>query len=291
MTTSASRLAAALTLFLSLGTVAVAQTGEITGRITDPTGAIVPATPLEVKNTGTGVVLRIETNEAGYYTAPLLPVGDYQISARKPGFRPVTRSGIRLEVQQVARIDFVLAVGDVAETVEVVGAAPLVATEEASLATTVDYRKIQQLPLNGRNPFSLVTLVPGVTSERSGSFGRRANINGARDNSTEVLIDGGATTTTDQGDLRVTPPLEGVEEFKVQTASFSPEYGHSTGVISAVTRGGTNDLHGSLFEFVRNDKFDATNFFFNATGRKKPRAAIQPVRRLRRWSGVAAQDL
>jgi hypothetical protein len=253
-----------------LAAVAAAQTGEITGRVTDPTGAVVPAASIEVKNVDTGIALPLQSNEAGYYSAPLLPVGSYQVSVKAQGFRPVTRSGIRLEVQQVARIDFTLAVGDVAETIEVVGAAPLVSTEEASLATTVDYRKIQQLPLNGRNPFNLVTLVPGVTSERSGSFGRRANINGARENSTEVLIDGGATTTTDQGDLRVTPPLEGVEEFKVQTASFSPEYGHSSGVINVVTRSGANELHGSLFEYVRNDKFDASNYFFNATGRKKP---------------------
>lgn len=252
------------------GALAFAQHGEITGRVTDPTGAMVPGASVEVRNVATGVALPILTNDAGYYSAPLLPPGEYQVSVAKPGFRPVTRTGIRLEVQQVARIDFALAVGDVAETVSVVGAAPLVATEEASLATSVDHRKIQQLPLNGRNAFSLVTLVPGVTSENPSSFGRRANINGAREATTEVLIDGGATTSTDQGDIKITPPLEGVDEFKVQTASFSPETGHSSGVISVVTRSGTNDLHGSLFEFVRNDKFDAANYFFNATGQEKP---------------------
>jgi hypothetical protein len=261
----------ALATLVTLFTVtASAQTAEMTGRITDATGAVIPGAQIEIRNIDTGVVLPVESNETGYYSAPLLPPGSYQITVKRQGFRPMTRSGIRLEVQQVARVDFTLEVGDVAEAIEVTGSAPLVSTEEASLATTVDHQKINQLPLNGRNPFSLVTLVPGVTSERAGSFGRRANINGARENSTEVLIDGGSTTTTDQGDLRVNPPLEGVEEFKVQTASFSPEFGHASGVISVVTRSGTNRLHGSLFEFVRNDKFDASNFFFNATGRSKP---------------------
>jgi len=257
-------------LFVSGAIVALAQTGEITGRVTDPTGAIVPSADISVTNVDTGVSRQVKSNESGYYSAPLLPTGNYQVSVSRTGFRPVNRSGIRLEVQQVARLDFVLEVGSVTESVDVVGAAPLVATEEASLATTVDHRKIQQLPLNGRNPFTLVNLVPGVLSERSNSFGRRANVNGGRDATTELLIDGGATTSTDQGDLKATPPLEGVEEFKVQTASFNPETGHSAAVIHIVTRSGSNEFHGSLFEYVRNDKFDASNYFFNATGRSRP---------------------
>jgi hypothetical protein len=264
-----SRILPVLLLFLA-ACVAYAQTAEITGRITDPTGAIVPGADVDVTNIDTGVARRVKSNESGYYSAPLLPIGNYQVSVSQTGFRPVKRTGVRLEVQQVARLDFVLELGNVAESIDVVGAAPLVATEEASLATTVDHRKIQQLPLNGRNPFTLVNLVPGVLSERPSSFGRRANVNGGRDATTELLIDGGATNSTDQGDLKATPPLEGVEEFKVQTASFNPETGHSAAVIHIVTRSGSNDFHGSLFEYVRNDQFDASNYFFNATGRSKP---------------------
>jgi hypothetical protein len=222
--------------------LAWAQTGEITGRVTDPSGAIVPGAEVAIKNVDTGVSRAVKSNESGYYSAPLLPIGNYEVSVSRSGFRSLTRTGVRLEVQQVARLDFVLEVGSLAESVTVAGAAPLVATEEASLATTVDHRKIQQLPLNGRNPFTLVNLVPGVVSERSNTFGRRANVNGARDATTELLIDGGATNSTDQGDLKATPPLEGVEEFKVQTASFSPETGHSAAVINVVTRGGSNDF-------------------------------------------------
>lgn len=131
-----------LLLFVAVSGIALAQTGEVTGRVTDPTGAIVPGAEVMVKNVDTGVSRQVVSNEAGYYSAPLLPTGNYQVSVSKTGFRPVSRTGVRLEVQQVARLDFSLEVGNVAESVDVVGAAPLVATEEASLATTVDHRKI-----------------------------------------------------------------------------------------------------------------------------------------------------
>jgi len=250
-------------------TVSFGQTAEITGRITDGSGALVPGSDIAALNIDTGVRRPVKSNESGYYSIPLLPPGNYEITAQMSGFKPLTRSGVRLEVGQIARIDFVMELGEVTESVTVAAQAPLVASEEHSIGTVVDGEKVHQLPLNGRNPFNLVTLTPGVTSASPSSFGRQANISGGRDNTSEVLIDGGATTSTDQGDLKITPPLEAVAEFKVQTASFEAEYGRAASVISMVTKSGTNELHGSLFEFMRNDAFDANNFFFNRSGQGK----------------------
>jgi hypothetical protein len=247
--------------------VCLAQNAEIVGRITDATGAVVPGAAVTVTNVGTGVQLPLRTNESGYYTATLLQPGNYRIGVEMQGFRQTTRSGIRLEVGQVARIDFVLTVGDLSEKVQVVGEAPLVASEEASLGTIVDRRKILELPLQGRDPLDLMTLAPGVLpNPRSPAA---ANINGGRDATTDILIDGAPTTKSDQGDSLMSPLLEGVEEFKVQTGSFGVEYGRSGGIVNVVTKSGTNQMHGSLFEFVRNDAFNANNFFFNATGQGK----------------------
>ncbi|MGH9627292.1 MAG: carboxypeptidase regulatory-like domain-containing protein, partial [Bryobacteraceae bacterium] len=263
-------LGVALTILLFAGvTPGFGQTAEITGRVTDSSGAVIPDSSVVAFNVDTGVRRPVKTNESGYYSVPLLPPGRYEITAQMSGFKPLTRSGVRLEVGQIARIDFVMELGEVTESITVDAQAPLVSSEEASVGTVVDGEKVHQLPLNGRDPFSLVTLTPGVTSSSPSSFGRRSNISGGRENTSDVLIDGGATTSVDQGDLKISPPLEAVSEFKVQTASFEAEYGRSASVITMVTKSGTNELHGSLFEFIRNDAFDANNFFFNRSGQGK----------------------
>ncbi len=256
-----------LSVLLFTAQAALGQTAQITGRVADSTNAVVPDAKINVRNVETGIENPTSTNESGYYTVPLLPPGRYEVTAQKPGFRPITRSGIKLEVQQVARIDFVMEVGEITEHIDVVAGAPLVATDDAALGTLVDRRKILELPLNGRNALMLITLAPGSTPNPRGPAA--TNVNGGRDNTADILIDGGATTSTDQGDARITPPLEGVEEFKVQTGSFGAEFGRAGSVVNVVTKSGTNQLHGSLFEFLRNDAFDANNFFFNATGQGK----------------------
>lgn len=256
---------------LAFAALCFGQTAGITGRVTDASGAAVPAAKISVKNVDTGIEQALRTNDAGYYTAPLLPPGNYEVMAEMQGFQTGLRSGIKLEVEQVARIDFVLNLGAVSERIQVSAQAPLVATEEASLATVVDQRKILELPLRGRNPLELISLAPGALPNPRSPNG--ANINGGRDSTSDILIDGAPSTKIDQGDTLISPLLEGVEEFRVQTASFGVEYGQAGGVVNVVTKSGTNQWHGSLFEFVRNDGLNANDFFYNArgTGKKKLR--------------------
>jgi hypothetical protein len=271
MNKSAARMLALLILMAGAG---FAQTVEITGRVIDVSGAVIPGTEIAVLSVDTGVRRPVTSNETGYYSVPSLPPGHYTITAQKSGFKPVVRSGVRLEVGQIARIDFVMELGAVSESMEVVGEVSLVATEEASVGTVVGGQKVHELPLNGRNVFSLITLTPGASSKDAGSpFGRLSNVSGDRANTSAVLLDGAGTNSADQMDTKITPPLEAIAEFKVQTASFEAEFGAASSVVNVVTKSGTNAAHGSLFEFVRNDAFDANQYFFNANakGRQKLR--------------------
>ena len=255
-------------LFL-LASALLAQQASLTGLVTDPTGAAIPAARVTLLNVDTAIQTTAGTSPDGYYAFPLVPPGNYRVTAEAAGFKSIVRSGIRLAVEQKGTINLALEIGQVTERISVEAAAPLVSTEDASIGTVVDRRKLADLPLNGRNPLDLVTLAPGVTPNSRGPAA--SNVNGGRDNTSDILLDGSSVTSTDQGDVLATPPLEGVEEFKVQTASFGAEFGRAGGVVNVVTRGGTNEWHGSAFEFLRNDAFDANGFFSNATGQGKDR--------------------
>jgi hypothetical protein len=258
-----------LPAFLLAAAGLYAQQASLSGLVTDPDGAAVPRVQVTLRNVETGIEQTAPTNPEGYYTFPLVPPGSYALTTSAAGFKSVAQRGILLDVEQKATINLRLDVGEVVERISVEAQAPLVSTEDASIGTVVDRRKLTELPLNGRNPLDLTTLAPGVTPNSRGPAA--ANVNGGRDNSGDILLDGVASTSTDQGDALMTPLLEGVEEFKVQTAFFSAEYGRAGGVVNVVTRAGTNDWHGSVFEFIRNDAFDANNFFANATGQGKSR--------------------
>ncbi len=262
--------------------IAQSTTSTVSGKITDPSGSVVPAASISASNEDTGLRRATVSNDDGVYVVPLLPPGRYRLSVQKDGFKPITRSGIVLQVDQVARIDFVLDLGAVAETIEVTDNAPLLQQETSALGQVVDNQKILSLPLNGRMTFRLVNLTPGiiVTPGSSGQFGDVSvgtfddinfSINGGRAQSNEVMVDGVPSTTGFLNLMTTVPSVDATQEFKVQSNSMSAEWGRfGGGVINVSTRGGTNQLHGSVFEFLRNSAFDANEFFNKRSGRGIP---------------------
>lgn len=263
---------------LAAGTTVFGQTAQVTGRVSDQAGAIVPDAQVIVTNTGTGISSESVTNSEGYYTVPLLRPGDYRIEVRKTGFKPVVQAGVTLQVEQVLRLDYTLETGQVTESVNVTGTAVALETETSSLGKVVDQQRIQNLPLLGRNPYSLVALVPGArpsaglndlpVDQISQSF---VSINGARGNQNEYLLDGAPNTAAAQNQPVVFVNPDAVQEFKVETNSYSAQYGRAGGgVFNIVTRSGTNEFHGTAYDYLRNDALNANTFFGNRAGQKKP---------------------
>jgi hypothetical protein len=247
------------------------QTAQITGRITDPTDRIVPEAAVILTNVDTGIDRRVTSNDQGYFTFPLLNPGHYQMTVRKEGFQTINRPGIVLETGQVARIDFTLQVGAVAESVIVSATVPLLASESATIGQVIGNRKILDLPLNGRDFTQLATLTPGAISRGTNGTTESPilSVNGARVSKTVFMIDGANASSQYYDGAAVVPSVDAIQEFKVQSNSFSAEYGQGTGVVNIMLRSGTNELHGSVFEFLRNEVFDARNFF-NSSGVRPP---------------------
>jgi len=251
-----------------------AQTASITGRITDPGGAVVPDATITVKASESGVSNTSQSNAEGYYTINALPPGKYNVSVTKSGFAPINETGLQLEVQQVARLDIMLQVGAVASSVDVSASATLLDSETATLGQVIASKQITELPLLGRNPYALAMLVPGVRPSigvnnlpidqiSTVAFA----INGQRAANNEFLLDGAPNSSPAQNQpvINATPDL--VQEFKVETNNFSAEYGKSAGgVFNVVTRSGGNQFHGNLYEFFRNTQLNANDFFSNNAG-------------------------
>jgi hypothetical protein len=246
-------------------------TGTISGTVTDPQGAVVAGARVEVARVDTGSVFRALTNERGLYVAPGLAVGPYEVRAEREGFKRGVRSGIVLQVDQNAQVDFTLQVGQVVETVEVIGEAPLVDSSSATLGQVIENRRVQELPLNGRSALALTLLTAGVISNAgplNSGFGDRGiqlssvSINGSPNSMNAQMLDGNNNVLSYVGEVGIPPAVDAVEEFKVQSGSMSAEYGFTAGgSINLVTKSGTNDLHGTAYEFLRNEKFDARNTF------------------------------
>lgn len=266
-----------LAFTMSAFDVAHAQQATITGRATDQAGAIVPGAQVTVANVETSIKVTVTTNEEGVYTIPLLQPGNYQVAVEAGGFKSIVRSGVKLDVQQVARLDFAMEPGGVTETVQVTDNAQLTDPETSSLGQVIDNKRVLDLPLNGRNPLELMRLSTGVRL-LSSSFNdvrgfnlSSASINGGQGGSNAILVDGAnATLSFDNGQYVVAPNVDAVQEFKVQTNSFAAEFGLTGGgVINLVTKSGNNKLQGSLFEFLRNDALDANSWTNNRVGRDK----------------------
>jgi hypothetical protein len=263
-------------LVLTLEQAAFGQTAQVTGRISDASGAVVPGAQITVTNQKTGLTRESVSNDEGYFTIPLLPPGEYRIAVKKDGFKPVVRPDVALNVEQVARLDFTLEAGAVTETVTITSDALIMNTETSSVGQVVDNKTVVTLPLNGRNYSQLAVLAPGATPNPGTRTEDGFSLNGNRLFQNSFQVDGadnnnyifGVDTNTTQA-LR--PSVDAIQEFKVETANYSAEYGRAAGgVISVAIKSGTNQLHGSAFEFLRNDALDATNFFANRNRLRKP---------------------
>jgi outer membrane receptor protein involved in Fe transport len=294
----------ALLIVLGLAAVAVrSQTTstEILGLVTDSTGAVVPGAKVTITRLATGETRSTATNRAGEYIFRLIEIGDYTVRCEMQGFKIETVTGLRVQIQQKARVDITLQLGQISESVEVTAAAVALKTEDATVGQVIENRRIIELPLNGRNLNQLAALVPGV------QFGNRAGLNdgqggfpipgatigvsanGQRELNGIVSLDGVDAKSYRNNVTAFTPSIEAIEEFKVQTGSYSAEYGQGSGAIIEISmKSGTNQLHGTVFEFLRNDKLDAETYFLNF-GRPASAGRL-PKDRLRRnqFGGVVS---
>lgn len=245
-----------------------AQTGTISGIVADPSGAAIPDAKVTATLVLRNVTRTVQTNELGSYLFNAMPPGEYRVEAEKPGFRRLVRTDITLAINQNLRVDLALQLGELAQTVEVTAAAPLVDTRSPSLSSRVDDRRVQDLPLNGRNVIALAITLPGVlsvsapqhlTDARTGPI---MNVHGGLDTQNLFTFNSGVFINPSRNTGMNYPPPDALQEFSIQTASFSAEYGRNAGSqVNVVSKSGTNEFHGAAWEFLRNDKFNARNFF------------------------------
>ena len=255
--------------------MAQTATGQITGAVKDANGAVLAKAKVKVNSALTGLARETTTNEEGIYVFPLLPVGVYAVTVEHQGFNAARKANISINVDQIVRADFDLKVGDVSAIVEVESGAVALDTETASIGQVVSQRQVTQLPLNGRNFLQLLFLNGGTveTGGEQGTMrqgaGNAISINGARPTSNNYLLDGTSNTDTSLGTPAAILSVDAIQEFKEQTATYSAEYGFSANQVNIVSKRGTNELHGTVFWFGRNDALDANNFFNNARGEEK----------------------
>ena len=240
--------------------------GTILGTVTDPTGAVVRGAKVTATQTATGLTRTEVTNDAGEYAIPQLPVGAYTVAVEEAGFKRTDKTGIELRVDDRLRIDITLLVGQVTDTVAVEATAPVINTDSSTLGNVVDNKKVTELPLNGRNFLQLNLLVPGVNQGVKGSQnqtqGGSISVNGAREQANNFLLDGMDNNDLAINQYAVAISTEAIQEFKVQTSTYSAEFGRSPGAqINVATKAGTNEIHGVLYEYLRNNDLDAKNFF------------------------------
>jgi hypothetical protein len=262
--------------------LAQVDTGTVVGTIKDASGAVVPNATATATNVDTGIKTAVKSASDGNYVITPVKIGRYSISAEAAGFRTEVRQNIVLDVQQTIRLDFSLRVGSVTETTNVTGDAPLLDTQDASLGDVVASQQIEQLPLNGRRYTDLATLTAGVTkitegpvdgssSPTNGNAGGNFSVNGTRGDQNNFILDGIDNNSNDNGDLAILSSVDAVAEFKIQTSNYSAEFGRSGGgVVNATTKSGTNQFHGSAWEFLRNEALDAAQYGFGTAQPKAP---------------------
>ncbi|MGH9674026.1 MAG: carboxypeptidase regulatory-like domain-containing protein, partial [Bryobacteraceae bacterium] len=272
-------------LCMLLAALAPAQTitANITGTVTDPTGAVVTNAKVTATNADTNVSFNATTNDAGVYRLLFLPVGNYNVAFEGQGFKKSTVGPVRLEVNQIARVDAKLELGDTTQTIEVVAAAAILQTESTTTGDTITSTKLTSLPLNGRNFASLTLLIPGAistspgamnTSSRFQGSGSRPQVNGNREQTNNFMLDGVDVNDSIDNRIGYQPSVDALEEVKVLTGNAAGEFGNVGGATVLMTiKSGTNQFHGNLFEFLRNNKLDANGFFGNRAG--TPRGALR----------------
>ena len=253
-------------------------TGQLSGFVTDAEGGALPGVSVTVTNVDTNQSRLVMTGQDGYFAAPLLAPGDYNVVAALDGFVQLSREGVRVTAAETARIAMELSVGEFSETMTVTGETPLIETSNATLGVVVDEAKIVQLPLNGRNFTQLGTLIPGVVEPPARLGGARGDadaaihgfgaatagfaVNGVRNQSNNFLLDGAANNDTFNTGFVVRPPPDAIEEFKILTHSYTAEFGRNAGsIVNVVTKSGGNSLQGSIWEFNRDDSLESRNYF------------------------------
>src|SRR5919108_74574 len=274
-------LVAGVTLFLtgcSRNLSAQGLFGTISGIVSDSSGAVVPGATVTVTNVSTNVVVTLTTNSAGAYVAASLNPGRYNVQGEAKGFKTAIVNDIELEVGANPKIDLTLQIGLVAEHVLVTAEnAPLLQTQQSDLGQTVNERQLDQLPTSGgtgRNVYSLLSLAPGVSQQTGcdgcGNYGN-VRISGSRPRSDDYTLDGSTVTAPVFGGAAVSPSVDSIQEFRIEQNSMSAEYGKASGaILIAVSKSGTNTLHGTAYEYNRNQKLNARNFFENPSKRKNP---------------------
>src|SRR4030095_7430306 len=256
--------------------VTQAQTAmsRITGTVTDTTGALVNGANVTVINEATDLTQSQLSNDSGGYAFGVLPVGTYTITVERSGFKKFAKTGNVLEVNTPLTVDVVLAVGQLSEVVTVQGGTEQLQTANATIGNVVDQKAIEALPLNGRNPLTLILQEPGVLQRSAGALGSGVHVNGARDRAYNVTIDGidaneSSVPNPTSNLYRLNP--DNVQEFKVTTNNATAEEGRNSGAnITLATRSGGNDFHGTAFYFLRNEALNSNEFFLNAQGLPKP---------------------
>ncbi len=261
---------------------AQAVSGTILGLVKDSSGAAMPGATVTLVHTGTGLTRTVVTDAKGEYTAPSLPTGSYTVSAEIAGFKKVSLSNVHVGVDQKLRMDMTLELGQMTEVVTIQAETPLVQASSSDLGATIQEEQIKTLPLNGRNFVSLTRTIPGVLRgipganiDGAGSLAWRASAsfsaNGQRSRDNNYLLDGVDNNETWLQTVVIFPSVEALDEFKLQTSTYSAEFGRSLGgVVNIQIKSGNNDFHGSAYDFVRNDALDANNWFNNRTGRPRP---------------------
>jgi len=278
----------ALVMFILVcARVASAQQASLTGRVTDKSDAVVAGAGVKITNLDTGITRQSESNSEGFFTVPFLPPGAYRVTVEANGFKTSTRDGLQLTLDQVTRADFTLEPGAVTEMVQVTSEAPALQTDSATLGTAITGKLVQDLPLNGRNYVQLALLVPGVSSGPANGLAtgtrpddRRLNssysVNGQDPVVNNNMIDGMDNNERVIGAIGVRLSIDAIQEFIVQTNLYSAETSRTSGgVVNLLTKSGTNNFHGSLFEFLRNDKFDANGNYNFTGGAQLPKAKFR----------------
>src|SRR5215472_11942804 len=259
---------ALLLLVCSIGPILRAQTfqGSFTGTVSDPSGAVIPDAAVTAVEQDKGFTRSAVSDRDGTYKIPLLPPGQYRLTVEKDGFEKAVQGPIRLTVNQHPRVDFMLKLGAQSATLTVEASPLAVESQTSSVGTTITQQQVSQVPLNGRSFLELALLVPGVYPGTEGTRisdrGGAINVNGMRDSMNSYWLDGLDDTTIGVGQFTVAPPIDSVQEFRMETGVYEAKFGaHAGAEVNMVTKSGTNELHGTAYDNLRNSSFDARNFF------------------------------
>ncbi|HEY6400411.1 MAG TPA: carboxypeptidase-like regulatory domain-containing protein, partial [Blastocatellia bacterium] len=269
-----------LGLILAPITSAFAQTytATVTGTVTDPQGAAIAGGRVVATNQGTKLEYTAQTSASGVYTIPFLPVGVYVLTVESTGFKKLVSNELKLEVNQTARIDLQMQVGGVNEVVNVQDVAAVLQTESVTVGNVISGSTTTNLPLNGRNFQQLALLLPGAVTPNPGGFNSvslqngqgRPYVNGQREQGNSFLLDGVSVDETIDNRIGYKPNVDAIAEFRVETSNSSAEFGNvAGGIVNATLKSGTNEFHGNVFEFFRNDALDANTFANNRNGATK----------------------